>query len=151
MMKFAFLVLFLPVMLLFGALLINGVFSMAPPGLWQRIHQSINSNIEETRDDHAYKEFITPVVNMPAAEALEKLRNAGRALNWQAVDCDKTEADLCWVITTRLLRFKDDVIVQLQPRSATTTALYIKSASRVGKGDLGANASHIRKLLKQIQ
>jgi Protein of unknown function (DUF1499) len=43
------------------------------------------------------------------------------------------------VATTRILRFKDDVTITVSPDSTVN----VHSRSRVGKGDLGANARRI--------
>ncbi len=47
------------------------------------------------------------------------------------------------VATTRLCRFKDDVTVTVQPEGAGVV-VNVRSHSRIGKGDLGANARRIR-------
>jgi uncharacterized protein (DUF1499 family) len=47
------------------------------------------------------------------------------------------------VATTRILRFKDDVTISLA-RDGQAVTVNIRSKSRIGKGDLGANARRIR-------
>ena len=47
--------------------------------------------------------------------------------------------------TTRVFRFKDDVTITLS-REGDVTVVNIRSASRVGKSDLGVNAKRIRRL-----
>ena len=47
------------------------------------------------------------------------------------------------IATTRLFKFKDDVTVTLT-RQDDATVVNVRSKSRVGKGDLGANARRIR-------
>jgi len=53
------------------------------------------------------------------------------------------------VRTTRLMRYKDDVMVTLK-RVGNETSVDVFSRSRVGKGDLGQNPRNIRELLAHI-
>ncbi|KAG2439923.1 hypothetical protein HXX76_004042 [Chlamydomonas incerta] len=61
------------------------------------------------------------------------------------------------VSTTRLLRFKDDIVVRLRRAPAagagggTVLRVDVRSASRVGKGDLGTNAARIKVFLRQLK
>ncbi|GMQ96704.1 MAG: hypothetical protein BMS9Abin15_0380 [Gammaproteobacteria bacterium] len=50
------------------------------------------------------------------------------------------------VVTTPLLRFKDDIDVRFELTDEQTSTIHIRSASRFGKGDFGANLSHIMDL-----
>ena len=52
--------------------------------------------------------------------------------------------------TTRLLRFVDDVYVLLTPEG-DSTRVEVRSASRVGQGDLGQNRRNIRELWNQVR
>ena len=47
------------------------------------------------------------------------------------------------VATTRILRFKDDVTISVV-RAREVVTVDVHSRSRIGKGDLGANARRIR-------
>lgn len=53
------------------------------------------------------------------------------------------------VRATRLIRFKDDVTVRVEPHAEGAGAEF-HSASRIGKGDLGQNPRNIRELLEAI-
>ena len=53
------------------------------------------------------------------------------------------------VATTRLMHFKDDVAVEVRPEG-TGSSVHMRSKSRVGKGDLGANAKRIRMFLSEL-
>lgn len=67
---------------------------------------------------------------------------------WQIVDTDVNSdtARITMVRTTRVLRFKDDVIVTLSTNDDGETQMNATSQSRIGKGDLGQNARNLRKL-----
>ena len=53
-------------------------------------------------------------------------------------------------MTTKLWKFKDDVTIQIQPAQPSGSLLVVRSASRVGKGDLGANTRHIMNLVEIV-
>ena len=50
---------------------------------------------------------------------------------------------------TRLLRFVDDVVIEVRPRSGGCTVA-MRSRSRCGKSDLGANARRIRRFMADL-
>lgn len=52
-------------------------------------------------------------------------------------------------VTSKIWGFVDDLTIFIVPTSAGTQ-VDVYSASRIGKGDLGANAQHIRELLKLL-
>ena len=82
------------------------------------------------------------------ADLLEAARRAIEGLpRWSvsSYDGDTVRA----VRATRLLRFKDDVIVRAEPHEGGAR-VELSSASRVGKGDIGQNPRNIRELLEAI-
>jgi len=55
-----------------------------------------------------------------------------------------------FVRTTPLMRFKDDIIVDLRPQG-DAIVLTAESRSRLGKGDLGQNPRNLRELLSLLR
>lgn len=55
--------------------------------------------------------------------------------------------------TTKWFGFKDDVIIVISPLDGDTTKSKVdmRSSSRVGTGDIGANAKRIKKFLKAVE
>ena len=51
--------------------------------------------------------------------------------------------------TTFWFGFKDDVVVRIKP-SETGSVVDVRSVSRVGRSDLGANAKRIQEILKRL-
>jgi uncharacterized protein (DUF1499 family) len=51
--------------------------------------------------------------------------------------------------TTRFFGFKDDVVVRVKPEGAGSR-VDVRSLSRVGKSDVGKNASRIRAYLRAL-
>lgn len=54
------------------------------------------------------------------------------------------------VATSMWFGFKDDFIVRLTPLSAGETRVDVRSKSRIGGSDLGANAARVRAFLKKL-
>ena len=71
------------------------------------------------------------------------------SLGWEIAGIDKAEGRIEATATTRLLRFKDDVVIRLRTHDGGTQ-LDIRSASRVGSSDFGANARRIHRFLDEI-
>lgn len=82
----------------------------------------------------------------------ELLDAAGRAVsalsNWTLTA--REDNVLRAVRATRLLRFKDDVTVTVEPQETRKTRLELYSASRIGKSDLGQNPRNLRELTRAI-
>lgn len=55
------------------------------------------------------------------------------------------------IAETRLFRWKDDVAVRIRPDGDRACIVDVRSRSREGKGDLGANARRIRHFLEALQ
>jgi uncharacterized protein (DUF1499 family) len=52
--------------------------------------------------------------------------------------------------TSRLFRFKDDFVIEVRPTDNGQSVVHMRSKSRDGRGDLGANAQRIRALLGRL-
>jgi len=55
------------------------------------------------------------------------------------------------VWTSRVFRFRDDVEIELEAKTASETRGFVRSRSRVGRFDFGQNARHVRDLLRQVE
>ena len=66
-----------------------------------------------------------------------------RGMGWEIRETDKARGVIEAIATTRLLKFKDDVTITIT-RETEATVVNVRSKSRIGKGDLGANARRIR-------
>lgn len=62
---------------------------------------------------------------------------------------DREAGEIRGVATTLVFRFKDDVTINVS-RDGDATVVKIRSASRVGRSDLGKNAKRIRRLQTAI-
>lgn len=102
----------------------------------------------------AYAQIAPLTLDVAPEEAFELVRKAAANRGWQIVEAvrpggrvglGRIEA----VDRTFLLRLPDDVTVRLRPR-ADGTRIDIRSASRIGTHDLGANAARIRAFLEEV-
>ncbi len=80
------------------------------------------------------------------AEALEAISGLGLEIVNADEDAGRIEA----VATTFWFGFKDDVVVRVRP-SGTGSRVDVRSVSRVGVSDLGANAARIGAILDAIR
>jgi uncharacterized protein (DUF1499 family) len=81
---------------------------------------------------------------LPADQVFDAAAATARAQErWEVGKEDRAAGTIEAVATTRLWRFKDDVTITVKPDGAATTVV-VRSRSRIGKGDLGANARRIR-------
>jgi len=74
---------------------------------------------------------------------------AARGLGWRIVAAVPAEGRLEATATTPVLRFKDDVVVRVVP-ALNGSRVDIRSVSRFGRGDMGANAKRVRAFLAAL-
>ena len=75
---------------------------------------------------------------------------AAEDMGWQVVASDKTKGHIEATATTALFGFKDDVVIRLSGAKGGTK-IDMRSASRVGLSDLGANAARIEAYFTKLQ
>ena len=83
---------------------------------------------------------------MPPPQAFARAREAAHALGWEIVAADEAAGRMEAVATTLWFGFKDDVTVRIVP-TAKGSRIDVRSRSRVGRSDIGANADRIRNFL----
>jgi uncharacterized protein (DUF1499 family) len=78
--------------------------------------------------------------------AFARARAAAEGMpTWTITESDPTAGTIEAVATTRLFGFQDDIVIRVRPESdGTASRIDVRSKSRVGKGDQGANAARIR-------
>jgi uncharacterized protein (DUF1499 family) len=80
---------------------------------------------------------------------LQRIRQAAEGLGWEVVSVEPAIGRLEASTRSAIFRFVDDVVVRVRPEG-TGSIVDVRSRSRVGRGDLGANARHIRSLLAAL-
>ncbi|MCC5872893.1 MAG: DUF1499 domain-containing protein [Gammaproteobacteria bacterium] len=87
--------------------------------------------------------FVQPIrSSLPPAEAFARAQRIIDDFGWERVAADPAAGHLEATATTRLYGFKDDVVVRIRPDGAGSR-IDLRSVSRVGQSDLGANAGRI--------
>ncbi|MGH8474081.1 MAG: DUF1499 domain-containing protein [Gammaproteobacteria bacterium] len=139
----------LPLGLLVGALAENRLPWLEPPGPWVRLMTYLGSNVAATDAASTFTELCLRHYHAAPAEVFARAREAMTQLGWEVVREDRDQLRLDAVVTTRLLRFKDDLVVRLAPAEGQT-AVHVETRSRVGRGDFGANTRHILDLYERL-
>ncbi len=119
----------------------------------------------------AYPDIQPLDLEVPVARALDEAAAVARELGWDVVAVDRARGLIEAVDTTFWFRFKDDIVVRvreftfrLKPEATGSGAAVasgvgrknsgsrvdIRSKSRVGRGDLGANARRIRMFMARL-
>ncbi len=84
-------------------------------------------------------------------DTFRKVEAAAKALpKAEVTHVDASRRALEGVATSRLFRFQDDFVVEVRPLDGGSI-VHMRSKSRDGKGDIGANAARIRALLALLQ
>jgi|TARA_B110000240_G_scaffold107149_1_gene120678 uncharacterized protein (DUF1499 family) len=104
--------------------------------------------IEQT--DEAYPDLVTQLYSESVNEVFEKALAAVDDLGWELVAQDASAGRIEATDTTFWFRFKDDVVLKID-QQGSETAVDVRSVSRVGTGDVGANAIRMRKLFALLE
>jgi len=95
-------------------------------------------------DIRTYRAFTTP------DKLFELALAAAKDMGWQIVAADKKEGRIEATDTTFFFGFTDDIVIRVAP-SGEGAKLDIRSKSRVGISDVGANAARIRDYIKTLE
>lgn len=98
----------------------------------------------------AYPDLETLVTPAPIEDAFTRARETAQALGWEIYNEDLSAGVIEAVDTTAIMGFQDDVVVRLRT-NADGTLVDLRSVSRVGVSDLGANAARIRQFMDAFQ
>jgi len=96
-----------------------------------------------------YPDIKPLMVKAPPKEALQRAQEAARALGWEVVAADAESGRLEATATTTWFGFKDDIVVRIRP-DGSGSRVDVRSMSRVGSSDVGANARRIREFLAKL-
>ncbi|HSE03051.1 MAG TPA: DUF1499 domain-containing protein [Methylomirabilota bacterium] len=86
----------------------------------------------------------------PADRVFARAVEVARGLGWEIVAAVPAEGRLEATDRTRWFGFRDDNVVRVRPDGAGTR-VDVRSVSRVGRSDLGANARRIRTFLEALR
>lgn len=94
---------------------------------------------------------IAPFESAQAPHALfDQALAAARAAGWTIAAAERDEGRIEATASTRIFGFKDDIVLRISP-SGSGSVLDMRSMSRVGISDVGANARRIRTFLATLR
>jgi uncharacterized protein (DUF1499 family) len=96
-----------------------------------------------------YPDLDTLVVGAPPAQVVDHARDVATDMGWQVVAADGAAGRLEASDTTFWFGFTDDIVIRARA-VAGGTEVDVRSVSRVGVGDLGANAKRIQTFLERL-
>ncbi len=99
--------------------------------------------------DEAYPDLVTRSYNESADEVFSKALAAVNELGWELVAESAEEGRIEATDTTFWFRFKDDIVIEIVSQGSETL-VDARSLSRVGVGDVGANAIRLRKFFELL-
>jgi uncharacterized protein (DUF1499 family) len=97
-----------------------------------------------------YPDLGPATLDAPPAVAFSRARDAAAAMGWALVAADSAAGRIEATATTRWFGFKDDVVIRVRAADGGSR-VDVRSVSRLGVSDLGANAARIRAFLARLQ
>lgn len=94
----------------------------------------------------AYPELQPIISQLNAKQAFTKAVNTAITLGWEVVAQDQEQGIIEAVDTTFIWGFKDDIAIRIQ-QTSTGSKIDLRSISRIGGSDLGANAERIQRFI----
>lgn len=88
--------------------------------------------------------------SLSAAELFSRAVSAAKMQEgWETIFMSASQYRLEAVATTKMLRFRDDLVIEVRPEMQGSS-LHMRSRSRLGRNDFGANAKRIRAFLSSL-
>ncbi len=97
----------------------------------------------------AYADIVPLALGLAPPDAFARCLQAARALGWEIDAAVPEEGRIEATDTTLFFGFKDDIVVRVTP-SGAGSRVDVRSASRVGRSDLGTNAKRVRAFLRAV-
>ena len=116
----------------------------------EKTNPADDRSLAETQAD-AYPDIAPIVLNVSPGEAYAAALETARAMGWETTiarpdgDVFEATAETFW------FGFKDDVVVRVRDGADGGSVVDVRSVSRVGASDLGANASRIRDFEQRLR
>ncbi len=97
----------------------------------------------------AYPDVQPIMLDEPVSGAFTRALATANDMGWEIVAADSTDGRIEATATTRWFGFKDDVVIRVRPEG-NGSRVDVRSVSRVGRSDVGANAARIRAYAKRL-
>lgn len=102
-----------------------------------------------SQQQEAYPDLQTLLSSMPIDQAFDRALQVAVDMGWEIYHQDRNVGVIEAVDTTSIMAFKDDIVIRVRS-NAQGTLVDLRSVSRVGIGDIGANAKRIRAFQQQF-
>ncbi len=89
-------------------------------------------------------------LDVPPAQAFDRAVAAAKEMKWDVIITDPAQGRIEATATTFWFGFKDDVVVRIAA-DGTGSRVDVRSLSRIGKSDVGANAKRVREYLAKVK
>lgn len=98
------------------------------------------------QQQQAYPDIVPRTLPAPPAQVFSQAQATAQDMGWKIVVADATTHRIEATDTTRWFGFKDDIVIRITAQDGGSR-IDVRSLSRVGRSDLGANARRIRAFL----
>lgn len=124
---------------------------LADPPRYERAEERPGDFDRQTAAEHrkTYPGLTGLILAKSPEAAWRQALAIAQARGWRIVGGGEAELRIEAVAVTRLLRYKDDVVIRIRPHDEGAL-VDMRSKSRVGKGDFGANAKRIKAFLRDL-
>jgi uncharacterized protein (DUF1499 family) len=95
----------------------------------------------------AYPQLKPVITNYSVTEAITRAKVVCEELGWDIYQIDKPQGRIEATATTQWFAFIDDIVIRVKPHPQGSV-VDLRSVSRVGEGDLGANARRIEAFIR---
>jgi uncharacterized protein (DUF1499 family) len=102
-----------------------------------------------TQQRAGYPDLGPLTLDAPPDAAFLRALEAARDMGWEIVESDPQRGRIEATATTLWFGFQDDVVVRVRP-APEGSRVDVRSVSRVGRSDVGTNASRIREYLEMV-
>lgn len=112
---------------------------------------SAYNQLSEGKVSGAYPDIKPFLSDLPQDQVFAAAEKTATEMGWEIADIAPIDGRIEATATTALYGFKDDIVIRVKANPSGGTILDIRSASRVGEGDLGANAARIETFMKTLK
>ena len=103
-----------------------------------------------SQQTQAYPDIAPFISALPPAQLFAKAESAARAAGWGIVAAAAQAGRIEATATTLIYAFKDDIVIRVLPKDGGSQ-LDMRSMSRAGLSDVGANAKRIREFFASLK
>jgi uncharacterized protein (DUF1499 family) len=104
-----------------------------------------------TKQRQGFPDLAPKILQLSATEAFHRALDAAKAMGWRIDAAQPSEGRIEAVATTFWAGFIDDVVIRVTSIGENQSRVDVRSESRVGGGDMGANGMRIEKFLARLQ